>query len=261
MRKLKFLPYVFRDYLVLLAIVSLSVGILNLNSIPQIYWLQSRVLSIFGTVQQLIDWFSEYSALKEANERLRQENIQLAYKNSMLREAYLENIRLRQMLKLQQKSKYKLLSASVIGRNYEGFSHALLLDVGAENGIRKNLPVISCSGVVGKLAFVGEKFSVVELLDDINFRISGLIQRSRVVGVVKPESGSQCRLDYVPVNADVRVGDLVVSSGYSKIFPKGLEIGVVTEIFNSPNTLFEEIKLRPSADLRGIEEVFIVLKN
>ena len=261
MRKLKFFPYAFREYLVLVVVISLSVGMLNLNSNSQIRWLQSCVLSIFGTFQQVVCWFSEYSDLRKENEQLRQENIRLAYENSMLKKAYLENIRLRRMLKLQQESKYKLLPASVIGRNYKGFSHAVLLDIGRQNQVKKDLPVICSSGVVGKLAFVGEKFSVVQLIDDINFRISGLVQRSRVVGVVKPGPGNECYLDYVPLHSDVRTGDLVVTSGYSKIFPKGLEIGVVTEVHNPENALFEKIKLQLSANLGKIEEVFIVLQN
>ncbi|RKY80750.1 hypothetical protein DRQ00_01590, partial [candidate division KSB1 bacterium] len=81
MRKLKFFPYAFREYLVLVVVISLSVGMLNLNSNSQIRWLQSCVLSIFGTFQQVVCWFSEYSDLKKENEQLRQENIRLAYEN------------------------------------------------------------------------------------------------------------------------------------------------------------------------------------
>jgi len=216
------------------------------------------MLEFWGELTSLTHWPHRIWKLRSEVEELRGRVAQLAYENALMKEAYLENFRLRRLLNFKERSPYRLIPAEVTGKNYEGFSHALILNVGRVEGVEKDLPVVTDKGLVGRVVVVGHTYSVVQLLSDINFRVSALVQRSRVVGVVAPQSDGGFKLLYVPLGSDVRRGDVLVTSGYSEIFPQGLKIGVVTEVFHPESSLFEEIFVQPAEDLEKLEEVFLL---
>jgi rod shape-determining protein MreC len=88
-----------------------------------------------------------------------------------------------------------------------------------------------------------------------------LIQRSREKGILKGLPSQLCRLDYVSRAADVAVGDKIVTSGMDRIFPKGLPVGEVMEIADTPWEFFKDVRVKPSADFSKLEEVLVLLKE
>ncbi len=250
-----------RDYLVLFLLLVVSLILLNSNSNPQIRWLHATSLGFIGTVEKSLTFYQKYARLERENDQLRERLARLSYENSLMKEAYLNNIRLKKMLGFKKASRSRLIAARVAGQNYVGFSHALLIDVGEDRGIKENFPVVTDDGLVGKIALVGPHTSVVQLINDMNFRASAMIQRSRVVGIFTPAGAGKFYLDDVPAQADVKPGDVVITSGYSENFPKGIRIGIVTRVAAKKTELLKTIEVQPSVKPQDVENVFIIMEK
>jgi rod shape-determining protein MreC len=173
-------------------------------------------------------------------------------------EALGENQRLRLLLGFKQQTGYEAIPAEIIGMGTAGLPGSVHLDVGWKDGCRKNMVIVSHEGVVGRLVSIGRNASVGQLMTDPSFRISGKVQRSRVLGIVRWLYGNICVLEGVPGRGDVQVGDRVVTSGFSRIYPPGLVIGRVFKISPHRNGLFQNILLRTEEDFTSLEEVFVL---
>ena len=120
------------------------------------------------------------------------------------------------------------------------------------------MAVVTAQGLAGKVLQVGNNHSTAELLLDRNFRVSALVQRSRVSGIVKWIEGESVVLSQVPKRSDVKIEDQVITSGLSLIFPGGLKIGKVTSVEEEEKGMFMTITLKPAVDFTKLEEVFVI---
>ena len=253
--------YAIRDYIFLFVLVAFSFVMIMNNNRPQVNWMRANVLGWIGTWQGWMSSIYQYRALKAENEILRDRLALFSYENGLLKEAYLENDRLRKMLDFRQQSEFKLATVSIIRRSYQGFSHALHINVGSQNGVKTNMPVVASEGLVGKIVIVSRNSSVVQVYDDVNFRVSTIVQRSRVTGILSPGENQTLQLEYVPIHADVKEGDVIVTSGYSEFYPKGIEIGTISKIESEVAGLFRIIYVTPSVDLLKLEDAFVILNR
>jgi rod shape-determining protein MreC len=171
--------------------------------------------------------------------------------------------RLRELLGLRDALPLKTVAAQVVSRDGEPWFRTLTLDRGEGDGVTLNAPVLSPTGVVGRVFAVGPHAARVQLLLDRDSGAGVLIERSRATGVVSgqvsgPDSTSgDLVMKYVPERADVVVGDLVVTSGLDRIYPKGLVVGRVRSVAKGSG-LFQEIRVEPSARFSQLEEVLVV---
>jgi len=174
-----------------------------------------------------------------------------------------EAVRLRELLALQQTLPLDTLAAQVVGRDGVPWFRSLMLDKGEQDGVRLDAAVISATGVVGRVIAVGPRAARVQVLLDRDSGSAAIVERSRVSGVVSgqvsgPDAGSEdLQLKYVSERADVAVGDVVVTSGLDRIYPKGLAIGRVRFVGEATG-LFREIRVEPSARFERLEKVLVV---
>jgi rod shape-determining protein MreC len=174
-----------------------------------------------------------------------------------------ESVRLRELLALQQTVPLDTLAAQVVGRDGMPWFRTLTLDKGERDGVRLDAAVISATGVVGRVFAVGPKAARVQVLLDRDSGAAAFVERSRVSGVVSgqvsaAEMGSEdLALKYIPGRADVVVGDVVVTSGLDRIFPKGLVIGRVRFV-GDVTGLFRDVRVEPSARFSSLEEVLVL---
>jgi rod shape-determining protein MreC len=174
-----------------------------------------------------------------------------------------ESVRLRELLELRQAVPLDTLAAQVVGRDGVPWFRTLTLDKGEADGVRLDAAVISATGVVGRVFAVGPHAARVQVLLDRDSGAAALVERSRVMGVVSGQVaaagalGEDLALKYVPERADVAVGDLVVTSGLDRIFPKGLVIGRVRTI-GAVAGLFRDVRVEPSARFDRLEEVLVL---
>ncbi len=149
--------------------------------------------------------------------------------------------------------------ATVIGRDATQWSKVVILNKGTRDGVRPNLAVVTDAGVIGHVIQASGGTSKVLLVTDGRSAVDSLFQESRVSGVVVGTGEDHGEMKYVPKEAEVHVGDKVLSSGLGGTFPKGLRIGVVTHVTKKKQGLFQDILIAPSADLTRLEEVLVLL--
>jgi rod shape-determining protein MreC len=219
---------------------------------------RSIALNTVGSVGGQLYKIGSYFRLQEQITELRRENSALAYKNAQLEDALLENIRLRKLLEFKQKSKLHLIAAEVIGQNPHGIVNGLILNEGTKRGIEESDAVLTAEGLVGKIAQVDSDHSICQILLDRNSRISAKIQRTRELGVIAWDGGTQLKMLYLANTIDVKIGDIIITSGYSQIFPENIKIGVVIDVVRDIKDLFQEVTVQPSVDFNQLEEVHIV---
>lgn len=247
-----------KENLVLVIAIVISLVLIFSNNKPQIEMIQAWTLDGFGFVLEKISIIRKWNDLSEENQWLRRRNAMLMLEKSQLTEAKLENQRLRELLDFKSESHLDLISAKVIGREEEGFVNSVLLAVGKNDSVETNMAVVTSQGLVGKIFSVGAHRSVCQLLLDRNFRVSAMVQRSRVTGIVKWQTGDEVVLSEVPKRLEVAVGDTVVTSGMSSIFPGGLEIGRISRISEQRQSMFMNIEVKPIVDFSKLEEVFVI---
>ena len=169
-----------------------------------------------------------------------------------------ENLRLRDLLELQRSLEIPSLAAEVVSLGVSSQARTALINRGSKDGVKRDMPVISRKGVVGRVIAVGSGMAKVQLLIDPNSGVAGIFQRTRGQGMVVGVGDRGCRMDYVSDLEDVAVGDVVVTSGLDEIYPKGVTVGVVFSVAEG-DQLTKNIFIRPEVDFRHLEEVLVLL--
>ncbi|MDD4939747.1 MAG: rod shape-determining protein MreC [Candidatus Omnitrophica bacterium] len=193
------------------------------------------------------------------NERLKKEIGFLTQKLNAAAETQYENKRLKDLLSFKQASALKVVAARVIARSADNWSSVVIADKGSRNGVKRGFAVIDPAGLVGRVAEVSAFTSKIILINDPNLGVSAMVQRSRQEGLVSGTLGRSLIMKYLPKDADIEVSDMVISSGLTEVYPKGLLIGSVTGIGEEFSGLSRYAVIRPVVDLSSIEEVLIVI--
>jgi rod shape-determining protein MreC len=194
------------------------------------------------------------------NKRLSKEIDSLRERLNRSFELYIENKRLQRLLSFKTDSYHHLVAARVIARDPSYWSSVIIIDKGKTDGISDNQAVISPAGLIGKVIEVGRSTSKVMLLNDINFGISAIIQRTRQEGLLSGTLENKLIMRYLPVDSDVRIGDVIITSGLTKIFPKGIIIGKVTETGKEFSGLSIFCLIKPAINLSSLEEVLVIVE-
>jgi rod shape-determining protein MreC len=150
------------------------------------------------------------------------------------------------------------VAAEIIAAGATSEFRTITIDKGTTDGLRSDMAVLAPAGVVGRIVVPSARAAKVQLLVDHNAAAGALVERSRAQGVVVGEGEEKLRMDYVSEIADVVTGDVVVTSGIDKIFPKGFVIGRV-EAVDKSGGLYKRITVRPAVDFKSLEEVLVVL--
>jgi rod shape-determining protein MreC len=249
--------FALKEYVILSVLLLLSLVLLTLNDNPQVKRIRSVATVAFGVIQDQLSFVSAYFSLKGENELLRRINVELADQANQLREAKLENLRLRQMIGLKEQSHYNLLAAKVVGKNLTLLRNTITLGVGTADGVQEHMPVVNESGLVGVIVAASSHYAVANILLNVDFRASAKDQRSRVDGIIAWD-GRSLMLKNIAKTLDVRIGDVIITSDYSSTYPPGIRIGVVRDVKEQAGTLFRTIEITPSVDFVKLEEVFVL---
>ncbi|MCX5697911.1 MAG: rod shape-determining protein MreC [Candidatus Omnitrophica bacterium] len=193
------------------------------------------------------------------NLQLRREFDTLKSRLSQANEAYLENARLKELLALKQNSPYRLVAAKVIGASVDNWSSAIIIDKGRAQGIKRSSAVITALGLVGRVVDVQVSISKVLLINDPDFGVSAIVQRSRQQGLVTGTLGRLLAIKYLPADADIKIDDTVITSGLTEAYPKGLNIGNVVEVHNEFSGLSRYALIKPAVNLSSLEEVLVIV--
>lgn len=197
--------------------------------------------------------------LGEDNQRLKRENDQLKDQLLKYREGYFEGLRLQKMLTLKNQSDYASMAARVIGIDQKSLIKTILINKGTSHGIRNGLPVMNDQGVIGRIIETSWHVSRVLLISDGNSNVDALVQGTRVQGMLQGSGTMRCMLKYVAKTEEVKTGDVIVSSGMTEVFPKGLLLGTVIRADKKDSGLFQRIEVIPAVDFTRLEEVLVLM--
>jgi rod shape-determining protein MreC len=251
----------FKEYFVFAILILISLSLLSMNDNRQIRSIRSYTIGGIGVLQNTLSLFPNVFRLQEENQILRQLNVNLTDEVSRLREARLENMRLRTLLKLKEHSPFHLFPADVVGKNLQLMHNTITLNVGESDSVKPDMPVISHAGLVGRIIAVSGHFSICQIIPNKDFRASGIIQRSRVDCIVTWSGGSMIHLKNISKKQDVKVGDVIVTSGYSILYPRDIVVGTVTSVSESPGSLFKDVEASINTDFGTLEQVFIIMET
>jgi rod shape-determining protein MreC len=198
-------------------------------------------------------------ALRE-NTNLRKEVLALAQENAKLRGERAENERLRSLLEFKNNPPGKVLMARVIARGSSQWHDTCTIDRGWRDGVKKTDPVVTPRGVVGQVIDVSPGVSQVLLLTDESCGVGAVLQRSRAAGICEGQQTGSLSMNYLNKDADVQVGDLVVTSGIGQVYPKDLDLGRVMKI-HSTSGFMKSAEIRPSVEFDKLEEAAVIIRE
>jgi rod shape-determining protein MreC len=200
--------------------------------------------------------------VRTENRELKQQIEQMRLEQVRLTEDAAQAHRLQALLAFKEQFVAKTEAAQVIGWSGSDQSRIIWIDKGQDEGLKRDMPVITADGIVGKVLLVYKNPSVsqVLLINDQSSGVGVILEKSRLQGVLRGTVNGEVTLERVMSDEQVAPGETVLTSGGDQIFPKGLPVGTVTKV-GAGKDLFLNVKVRPAANLSKLEEVLVLVEK
>ena len=208
--------------------------------------------------QGLGNVFTNLTSNQETLSDLKAENERLQARNAELEESEQPAKRLQDLLNLQDSYSLQSTGARIIAGSTDSWSSTVTINLGSSSGLTVGMPVMASNGVIGQVVECGATSSTVRLINDENSSVSAMVQSTRAQGMLNGSASGQVTLDLIATSQTVNVGDVVVTSGLGGVFPKGLPLGKVTNVENTPGSLYLEVTVEPFASTENFEEVLVI---
>lgn len=215
----------------------------------------SRIAFGFGRIK------NEYVDLFEVSEQNQHLKEKIAQQNEIIgkyREGYTRYRQLEAQLdfKSSLESSYSV-SARIVGKDPSFWFKTIIVDRGENDGVTEGMVARTKEGVVGQIIHTSDNYSKILLANAPSSAIDCMVQKSRVRGIIKGRGEKGYSLHYVLKNADVEVGDHIVTAGISGVFQTGVQLGTVSAVREKRRGMFLEIDVKPSVDFQRLETVII----
>ena len=233
--------------------------------------LEDAVLSVAGPIESalrdgtepladFVNNLTDINRLSDENQSLREENARLVAELSRLRESETELQQLRQLLDLRgDRPGEQFVAANVFAREPSNLKDVVAIDRGTTDGVQEGMIVLTRQGsLIGSVTKALEHSAWVTLITDTSSAVSAMVQESRAQGVVAGSVDGTLTMEFVAETADVKEGDLVLTSGVGGRHPPGELIGQVVDVERTAQELFQSVRVQPLADLSGLEGVLVL---
>ncbi|KYH34478.1 cell shape-determining protein MreC precursor [Clostridium tepidiprofundi DSM 19306] len=217
-------------------------------------------------IKETFGFLFNYKRVKEENKRLKEINNKLQrfeIENKLLKK---ENNRLRKMLNFIQSSTedYKYIGCDIIGISGNSFFDGFIINRGSKDGIKKRMVAVTADGLVGQVTAVGTNWAIVQTLSNENIAVAGYVERNSFNnGIIKGYKDDDNKLLYrieIPtLESDIKVGDVILTSGIGRIYPKGIKVGKVINVIDDKGQISKYGIIKPYVDINRLEEIFIVI--
>ncbi len=248
----------FKEYIILCSFMVICFAMMSFGNAAQLRGFRTVVGGGLGIVHRLFAFVPNPYALSIENSTLREINYSLSREVIRSRKVLLENERLRGMMNIKEKIQIPMVFAEIIGHRLSEMNTYLTINVGTKNGIQEAMPVITERGVVGYVFSTSDHYAIVKTIMNRDIKIAVKIERTRLNGLLVWEGGNKMLLTKVVKSEDVQVGDILVTSGYSTLFPADFHIGRVIEVQNEDNSVFKRIIVEPTVNFGTAEEVYVL---
>jgi len=258
----KIFPKNRKQFISAAVLVAVLIVVFNSPLFCSIKLLTSRIFStpavVCGSVGR---YFVSKNALIRENAVLQKEVDDLSLNIEHLEDAEKENNRLRALLQFKKNFRFRTVSARVIARGPSDWTGSFVIDRGATDGVKPQAAICSAKGLLGKVVRVGEDRSFVVLLTHPSFRAGGVIKGSRVNGVIAGGGSGTVRMLYIPMDVKVSKGEFVTTSKLSRVFPRGIVVGKITNVKKSKTGLYQIAEIKPFAGFFDAEEVVCIVDS
>ncbi len=248
--------------LVILFLAALALMLFSKNQNPILEQSTGATTSLVGAIVDVLvvpakmlarsyGFFSDLATIKKDNRILLEENRKLRLLKDKYEALEVENKLLSDLLNYVPLPEVDFVSVRVVAEESDAFAHSMVAYIGNKN-VAKGDVVLSDRGVVGRVDKVAPYYAKIILITDINSNIPVMTEKTRIRGVLSGDNTTIPKLVFVPLDAEISVGDRIVTSGVSGVFPAGLPVGQVMSVNKS------EIKVKPFTTLEKLEYVRVV---
>jgi len=219
---------------------------------------QSGFSTVIGEVRGVWNGYLFLFGTRAENTRLREETNRLRSEVQELREELYRVGRLEEFSAYRFETGFTGMAAQVIGESPDPWSRTIVINRGSDEGLRRSLPVVTPDGLVGSVVQTSDHSSIVRLIVDRSSRVPVLVSRSRARAILEGESSGTCQLKYLDRTEDVQQGDIVITSGLAGNYPRGIEVGTITQVLTRSHGLYQYAKILPKAPLSRLEDVLVI---
>ncbi|WP_313529729.1 rod shape-determining protein MreC [Anaerotignum sp.] len=227
---------------------------------------QDLTTGIGSWVENTASSAQDKTKLLEENAKLKEEVAKLQDQNKRLEQYEQENEALSSLLKISQKyPNYKSTGTNIIAKNPGVWYDTFTINKGTSDGVSANMILIAPGGVVGKILESGSSYSKSQSILDSRSAVPAMSLRTGDLGVVKGDyslmNDGLCKMEYIDGEAQIAVGDEIVTSHLSEVYPEGLSIGKVIKIETDTNGLTKYAVIEPFVDLKHLDTLLVIDKN
>ena len=251
----------YKDHFIFAFAVVFSTFILLNNKNPKMSIVRGKATEVVSFFSSPFTWVQSLISLEKENQLLREKNLVLSLQVESMLNLQNENNALMEMLEFKKNEKFIIKSAKVVNKGIQPNLLSIIIDRGTVDGVKNELPVLTPKGVVGKTIETSRNNSIVQLISDANFRLSTRILPSGATGILRFINGETAEIREVQKNVAVNIGDKVVTSGFSDIYPAGLPVGTVKGVYQDRGSFQKVVSITLPNDLNAFQHVFIIAEN
>jgi len=213
--------------------------------------------SVTGAIGDVFRNYADLRGVRSENQRLQEDLLRTEHERDEAREGAAMGERLQALLDMRKSLPSPVVAARVVASSLASGDATLLIDRGTADGIFPGMPVVGVGGVVGRILLAGPTISKVVCITDPRSGVGVSMQETGFHAVLEGTTAGSCAINYLPPYAEVAPGDLVVTSGLDRIYPKGISVG---RIVGRPEGqgLQRRFEVRPTVDLTRLSEVLVL---
>ncbi|MCW8803005.1 MAG: rod shape-determining protein MreC [Ignavibacteriaceae bacterium] len=248
----------FREYLVLVLLVIISLSLLTQNNNPQVQKVRALAFGSFATVTSVFYDVFNITQLKNENSVLRKINAEMMIQLSRLREQGILNRELKGMLGIKDTTSLPIFPATIVSKSLSITQNSITINAGKEEGLKPGMPVLSYRGLIGIIQSCSDNFSIARTLKNVDLKLTVKNEKNRLNGILK-WNGEKLMIVNVPRTFDFDVGDRIITSEISSIVAVPIPVGIVSKIEEDKSGLLNLIHVKPFEEVLSVENVFILM--
>ena len=253
------LSFINKDFVSLIVVTIISSIIFFSNDSIYVERIESKIIDIFSILLYPQNWYKNILIIRQENDLLKQNVIQLKMFNAKLKNYKVENDKLRDMLSFKEAySKISLQPANIVNHNFVASPISVIIDIGKNYNIQKNQAVIDLNGLLGKTINIGEFASKVQIVTDKNFAVSVKVGEKMQLAIFKPTNSKYGILEGVIKSVNLNPGDIIYTSGISEIYPSDIPVCKVISSTDNKDKPFLNVVVEVLADISNLNYVFII---
>ncbi|MDO5780068.1 MAG: rod shape-determining protein MreC [Clostridium sp.] len=260
--------------IVVLSVAFLGIIIFSLKNNSSV--ISSGVGSVISPLQKIIynandklkgsfDFFINFSKVKQENEELAAKNAELENKLIEYNRMKEENTTLREMFDYSQANQnYNYLGCNIVGYSGGNISNGYIIDKGTNDGVKKDMIVITPAGLVGKVTKSESNYSIVQTILNENIAVASMVEITRettgiLQGITDSKNKNLTMLSNIPIDSEIKEGDVILTSGLGGMYPQEIRIGEVVSVEVDSVGIMKKAIVKPYVDFNKLEGLFVVV--